>query len=210
MLAVGREALSDVELLALQLRSGTGGASANDLAANLLAEFGTLRRLSSATIDELSLVPGIGTAKAATIMAGFELGRRLPHDSTDDVILTRASEVAELARRVLDGLRRERALVFVCDRRGRLIRQVQLSDGTANRSLIQVREVLNAVLRHDGATFALAHNHPSGDPQPSQADIDVTVAVTAAAKTVDLRFLGHVVVAGDEWAEIKPIRQTLG
>ncbi len=143
-------------------------------------------------------------------MAGFELGRRLLHDSTDEVILARASEVAELARQVLDGLRRERAIVFVCDQRGRLIRQVQLSDGTANRSLIQVREVLNAVLRHDGAAFALAHNHPSGNSRPSQADIDVTVAIAAAAKSVDLRFVGHVIVAGDEWAEVKPAQQTPG
>lgn len=206
---MGREALSDVELLALQLRSGTGGASANDLAADLIAEFGSLRRLGSASADELARIPGIGPAKAATIMAGFELSRRLPRDAADNAVLARASDVAALARQSLDGLRRERAIAFVCDRRCRLVRQVQLSDGTASRSLIQVREVLNAVLRHDGSVFALAHNHPSGDPQPSQADIDITMAVATASKTVDLRFLGHVIVAGEAWSEVTPTPQTL-
>lgn len=203
LLAEGREALSDAELLALQLRSGTGGASANDLAANLLAEFGGLRRLSSATVDELARVPGIGTAKAAGIVAAFELARRLPLDAELPIALARASDVAGLAQRSLAGLRRDRALVFVCDRHSRLLREVRLSEGTANRALVDVREVLNAVLRHDGAAFALAYNHPSGDLQPSEADMRTTHDVAAAAKTVGLRFLGHAVVADDAWAEVE-------
>lgn len=209
-MAEGREALSDAELLALQLRSGTRGSSANDLATNLLAEFGGLRRLSAASVEELARVPGVGPAKAAGIVAAFELGRRLPLDDDRVVTLARASEVAERAQRSLAGLRRERALVLVCDRRGRLVRDVRLSEGTASRALIDVREVLNAVLRHDGAAFALAHNHPSGDAQPSDADVRVTEAVATAAKTVGVRFLGHVVVTDDAWTEVKltPSRRT--
>lgn len=210
LLAEGREALSDIELLALQLRSGTSGTSACDLAAHLLAEFGNLRRLSEASAEELARLPGIGAAKAASIVAGFELGRRLPFDDQPEVRLARASDVALRAQCSLAGLRRERAVVFVCDRRARLLHEVRLSQGTAARSLIDVREVLNAVLRHDGASFALAHNHPSGDPSPSEADIKITQNVATAAKTVGLRFIGHVVVAGHAWAEVsvKPTRRT--
>lgn len=203
LFADGREALSDAELLALQLRSGMNGASASDLAASLLAEFGSLRRLSEATVEELARVVGVGAAKAAGIVAAFELGRRLPFDDQATVTLARASDVAVHAQQSLAGVRRERAVVFVCDRRSRLFKEVRLSEGTARRTLIDVREVLNAVLRHDGAAFALAHNHPSGDPQPSNADVRITQDVAAAAKTVGLRFLGHVIVTGDAWGEVK-------
>ncbi|WP_420639939.1 RadC family protein [Candidatus Poriferisocius sp.] len=212
LLSEGREALSDTELLALQLRSGTTGASASDLATALLAEFGSLRRLGEATVEELARLPGVGNAKACSVVAAFELGRRLPLDDQPEVSLARASDVAQRARHSLAGLRRERAIVFVCDRRARLLHEVQLSQGTAARSLIEVREVLNAVLRHDGAAFGLAHNHPSGDPRPSQADVELTQDVASAAKTVGLRFLGHIVIAGDEWAEVKirPSQRRLG
>ena len=202
MLADGREALSDTEVLALLLRNGTNGASANDLAANLLADFGSLRRLSTAGAEELARVPGVGVAKATAVVAGFELGRRLMRDDTNEVVLTRASEVAARAQALLTGLRRERVVVFVCDRRNRLLQEVRLSQGTSSRALIDIRETLNAVLRHDGVSFALAHNHPSGDPLPSAADTEITRALAVAAKTVGLRFLGHVVVADDEWAEV--------
>ena len=194
--------LSDSEILALLLRSGTTGVSASDLANNLLADFGNLSRLSEATADELERVPGVGAAKAAAVVAGFELGRRLRQDTTNEVVLSRASEVAARAQALLSGLRRERVIVFVCDRRSRLLHEVQLSQGTSTRALIDIREVLNAVLRHDGISFALAHNHPSGDTQPSPADVKVTRDLAAAAKTVGLRFLGHVVVAGGQWSEI--------
>lgn len=212
LLAEGREALSDAELLALQLRSGTNGTSANDLATNLLVEFGGLRRLSEATVEELARIPGVGAAKAAGIVAAFELGRRLPMEEQNSLELARASDVANRAQQSLAGLRRERALVFVCDRRSRLLKEVRLSEGSASRALIDVREVLNSVLRHDGASFALAHNHPSGDPRPSDADASITHDVAAAAKTIGLRFLGHVVVTADAWAEVKlrPSQRTPG
>ncbi len=211
LIAEGREALSDSELLALLLRSGTNGASACDLATSLLADFGSLQRLSRAGAEELARVPGVGAAKATAVAACFELGRRLLRDHTNEVVLSRASEVAARAQSLLYGLRRERVIVFVCDRRNRLLHEVRLSQGTSSRALIDVREVLNAVLRRDGTSFALAHNHPSGDTQPSAADVAVTNAVATAAKTVGLRFLGHVVIAGDRWAEvaITPTRRTL-
>ena len=212
LLAEGREALSDVELLSLQLRSGTRGTSANDLAAILLAEFGDLRRLSSAHPEEVARLPGIGVAKAASIVASFELGRRLAHDTSQQIVLARASDVAVRAQTALAGLRRERVIVFVCDRRSRLISEVQLTEGSANRSLLDVREVMNAVLRHDGESFALAHNHPSGNVQPSQTDVEVTQSVACAAKTVGLRFLGHIVVTQDEWlpVDLKPNQRMPG
>ncbi len=210
--AIGAGSLSDVELLALQLRSGTRGASATDLATELLAKFGGLDRVSTAAVEELGRVRGVGPAKAASIVAGFELSRRVDAHSPTGTTLRTAEDVANVAGRQLSALRRERVLVFVCDRRHKVLRAVTLTDGSVDRSLLPVREVLNAVLRHDGSSFAVAHNHPSGDHEPSTADVEATADLAEGAKAVGLCFLGHVIVAASGWSEIPltPRRRTPG
>ncbi|MGC2373419.1 MAG: DNA repair protein RadC [Solirubrobacteraceae bacterium] len=197
LLRCGLEALSERELLALVLRQGRVGESALDLAASLLGEYGALSALAGARPEELAQRSGIGVAKAAALVAAFQLGRRLGLDDAP-LVLQSPSDVAEVARRELDGLRRERVLVLVCDTANRLRRTVTVSEGSIDRSLVPVREILNAVLRHDGRAFAIAHNHPSGNPQPSEADHRATAEVKEAARVVGLRFLGHVIVAGNK------------
>ena len=130
------------------------------------------------------------------------MGVRAAHPAGECVVLQSAEDVAGEARRELGGLRRERVVVFVCDAANRLRRTVVVGDGSIDRSLAPVREILNAVLRHDGRAFALAHNHPSGDPEPSDADRKATADVAAGAKAAGLRFLGHVVVAGEDWRAV--------
>lgn len=195
LLQHGPEALSERELLAIVLRSGLRGKSALDLATSLLGEYGALSALASARPEELATRRGVGVAKATALVAAFQLGRRLGLDDTP-LVLRGPSDVTEVARRELDGLRRERVLVLVCDAANRLRRTVIVSEGSIDRSLVPVREILNAVLRHDGRAFAIAHNHPSGNPEPSEADHRATAEVRDAARVVGLRFLGHVVVAG--------------
>ena len=207
MLRCGVEALSERELLAIVLRSGLQGKSALDLATALLGEYGSLSALARARPEELATRRGVGIAKAASLVATFQLGRRVGLDDTAPVLRS-PSKVAEVARLELDGLRRERVLVLVCDAANRLRRTVIVSEGSIDRSLLPVREILNAVLRHDGRAFAIAHNHPSGNPEPSEADRRATVEVRDAASVVGLRFLGHVVVADEEWRSIiTPYRQ---
>ena len=201
LLARGAEALSERELLALVLRNGAPGQSTLDLAAELLADYGCLATLASARPEELALKRGIGDAKAAALIAAFQLGGRVRAGS-ENAVLRSAEDVADVARGELTGLRRERVLVLICDSANRLRRMVVVSEGSIDRSLVPVREILNAVLRHDGRAFALAHNHPSGDPTPSDSDRRATLDITAAAKVVGVRFLDHVVVAGDRWAPI--------
>lgn len=202
LLTRGAEALTERELIALVLRDGTKGMSALDLAAELLAEYGTLRALAAARPEELAMRPGVGPAKAAALVASFELARR--GDGRDDelMLLRGPEDVARIARRELDGARRERLLVLVCDAANRVRRTVVVSEGSVDRSLVPVRETLNAVLRHDGRAFALAHNHPSGTPEPSDADRRATEDVKAAATVAGLRFLGHVIVADDDWLAV--------
>jgi DNA repair protein RadC len=200
--ARGAEALSERELLALVLRNGTRNVGALDLAASLLAEYGSLKALAAARPEELAAESGIGDAKAAALVAAFQLGRRVDAGELP-VVLRGPDDVAQVAREELEGLRRERVLVLVCDAANRLRRTVVVSEGSIDRSIILVREILNAVLRHDGRAFAIAHNHPSGDPGPSDADGFATAEVREAASVVGVRFLGHVVVAGGRWDTVR-------
>jgi len=202
LLARGAQALTESELLALVLRNGTRGMSALDLAAELLAEYGNLSVLATARPEELAARRGIGSAKAAALVAAFQLARRADDPRDEPIVLRSPDDVARVARRELDGARRERVVVLVCDGANRLRRSVVVSEGSIDRSLVPVREIFNAVLRHDGRSFALAHNHPGGDPEPSDADRRATEDVKAAATVVGLRFLGHVIVAGRGWQAV--------
>ncbi|HLQ52969.1 MAG TPA: DNA repair protein RadC [Streptosporangiaceae bacterium] len=205
--AVGVEALSERELLALVLRNGRTGESAIDLAGSLLAAFGGLSGLARALPEELAMIPGVGQAKAASLIAALRLGA-LVGSEVERPVLRSSTDIARVAAEHLRGLRRERVLVLVCDGANRLIQVVTVSEGSLDRSLVPVREILNAVLRHDGRAFALAHNHPSGDTTPSDADRHATTNVMAGAQTVGLRFLDHLVMCCDRWERATPAPRT--
>ena len=198
----GVAALSTVELLALVLRQGRAGQSAVELAAALLAEHGSLSGLAGAAPEELASRPGMGPAKAAALLAALRLGHDVDGGEAPAVV-RRPDDLAALARRHLGGLRRERVLVVVLDPGHRVRRVVGVSDGSSDRCMLPVREVLNAVLRNDGTAFGLVHNHPSGDPTPSPDDLRATDQLAAAARTVDLRFLDHLVVTDRDWASVR-------
>lgn len=202
LIAAGAEALTERELLALVLRNGTQGVSALDLASELLAEYGSVAALAVARPEELATRKGVGPVKAAAVVAAFQLSRRMAQDAEEAVLLRSGEDVARAARRALAGLRRERVIVLVCDAANRVKRTVIVAEGSIDRSPAPVREILNAVLRLDGRAFALAHNHPSGDAEPSHADRRATADVAAGAKIAGLRFLGHIVIAGDDWAAV--------
>lgn len=177
--------------------------------------------LQGATVDREALAdiarhidgdrPGIGTDSLARaelpvdvstmLSAVLELARRVAAPRRPEVIRGPA-DVAAIACRELGGLRRERVLVVVCDPANRPVQTVVVCHGAIDRSLIPVREILNAVLRRDGRAFAVAHNHPCGDPEPSDADVAATRRVAQAAGVVGLRFLGHVVVGDRRWVSV--------
>jgi len=198
----GAAVLSTVELLALVLRQGRAGQSAVELAAALLAEHGSLAGLAAAAPEELAGRPGMGPAKAAALLAALRLGRCFDAGDTPAVV-RRPDDLALLARQQLGGLRRERVLVVVLDPGHRVRRVVPVSDGSADQCLLPVREVLNAVLRNDGSAFALVHNHPSGDPTPSSADLRATERLANAARIVDLRLVDHLVTTDRAWASVR-------
>jgi DNA repair protein RadC len=199
LLERGVDALSERELLALVLQQGTHGRSALDVATALLATYGSLGVMATASPGELARHRGVGPARATALLAAFRLGQLAGAVRPDGVRLSGPADVFAVAQVELSGLRRERVLVIVCDAANRVRRLEVVATGSIDKSAIPVREVLNCVLRHDGRAFAVAHNHPSGDPTPSDADVVVTRQLQAAAKTTGLRFLDHLVVAGDRW-----------
>lgn len=205
LLDLGPHALSDGELLALLLGQGRRGESALEMAAELLAEHGGVAGLAAARPEELFQRTGIGVAKAATIIAAFQLGSRARTLPDARIRLGSAADIARAARPLFAGSRTERLLVLICDAQNQLRRTVFVAEGAIDQVAVPVREILNTVLRHDGRAFAVVHNHPSGDPKPSQDDRRATTLLGLASHTVGLRFLDHVVVAGERWASATPL-----
>lgn len=200
LMAQGAPTLGDRELLAVLL--GTGGATgvgAQELAEWLLAAFGSLQAISRASAADLMRVRGVGTTKAARLVAAFEVARRATQAPSPRRIGGTA-DIAAVVAPLLRGRTRERLLVVSCSSGLRVLGIDMISEGAVDETLFPVREIMVAVLRRDGRRFALAHNHPSGDPTPSAHDIEATRLVEGAAEVAGLGFLDHVIVADTDWS----------
>ena len=199
LLAQGAPALGDRELLAVLL--GTGGATgvgAHELADRLLAAFGSLPAVSRATAADLQRVRGVGATKAARVVAAFEVARRAAQTPSPRRI-SGTADIAAVVAPLLQGHARERLLVVSCSSGLRVLGVDMVSQGAVDETLFPIREIMVAVLRRDGRRFALAHNHPSGDPTPSRHDIEATRLVEEAAPVAGLGFLDHVIVSDTDW-----------
>ncbi len=201
---VGPEALADRELLAILLRTGSRDRNALAFAEALLVEAGGLDGLARTAPDDLVRIAGIGGAKASSVLAALELARRVARRRGPSAsAVRRPADLAALVVPELSRLARERVLVVVLDGGHRPTRVVPLTSGSVDRSLLPVREVLHAVLRSDGVGFALAHNHPAGDPSPSEEDLAATRRVQAAAPLVGLRLVDRLIVADGSWLSLR-------
>lgn len=201
LLREGATALSDAELVALLLGSGSAGTNAIDTAQLLLAGAGGVRGVAMARPVELARQRGIGPAKAARIAAAFELAARIGQQYAATHLRT-SRDIATRAMPVIGRDRVEGLLVLVADGRNRLVHAERVAKGKAQGCPVPIREVLATVLRHDGVAFALAHNHPGGDPTPTPADHDATAALRDGAHRVGLRLLDHVVVTATDWRSV--------
>lgn len=200
-MSLGAPALSDVELIAILLGTGSQGQNVISLAQTVLSQTGGLAGLARYGVPELARIPGVGPAKASRVVAALCLASRVGQDAS--VIKLRGSaQIVACARARLVGQRVERVLVLVADSGLRLLNVSEVAVGGAGTCQLPIREVLSAVLRHDGVAFALAHNHPGGDPTPTDADQRATELVAKAAAQVGLRFLDHVVVTDTDWRSV--------
>ena len=198
LLKAGPQALSDAELVALIVGSGTCGVTAVDVAKMLVRENGGLAGLAARGVPELVRMRGIGRAKGARLLAAFEIGRRTASRPGSAKSKVRSPE--DLAQRFGPALRDARQEVFkaiLLDSGHRVIRDVTVSTGTLNASLVHPREVFKAAVDGLAASVILMHNHPSGEPAPSAEDRSITLQMAEAGRLLGIPVLDHVIIAGN-------------
>ncbi len=192
---LGAGSLSDTELLAMLLRSGGKGNNVLTIAQQLLAEAGSLAVLVDWSEADFRRQKGIGRVKALQLLAVMELARRVLAGRRElDPILDRPERVRDHLEPATTGLGIEKFWVLCLNRKNRLLKQVEVTSGTATSSLAHPREVFREAIRHGATAVICAHNHPSGDPAPSAADVQLTRQLREAAKAVDIDLIDHVIL----------------
>lgn len=199
LIKFGAQALSDAELLAIFLRVGVKGKSAVDLGREMISRFGSLNGLFAAALPEFSSINGLGLAKYAQLQAMLELARRsLAEELQAGDLLGSPNAVRQYLQLFLSHKQYESFAVLFLDVKNRLITCRELFRGTLTHTSVYPREVVKEALAHNAASVILAHNHPSGIPEPSAADHALTQALKQALALVDVRVLDHFIVAGAE------------
>jgi DNA repair protein RadC len=195
----GANALSDAELLAVFLRVGVTGKSAVDLARDMVVHFGSLNGLFSASLDDFSVMNGLGPAKFAQLQAVLELARRaISEELKNGTTLNSPQAVKQYLQLLLARKPYESFTVLFLDVKNRLIKSEELFRGTLTHASVYPREIVKAALSHNAASIMLAHNHPSGTQEPSVADRTLTQMLKQALALVDIRVLDHFIVAGPD------------
>jgi len=205
----GEQALSAQELLQLILGRGIAGESVAVTAQKLLTQFGSLQKLAEASIEELSQVKGIGLAKAAQIKACFEIARRTYNN--DQISKTKqalktvlsAEDVYKLVKSKLKNYAKEHFFVLSFDIRNKLLGIDEISVGTLNANLVHPRETFEAAIHRHSAKVIIAHNHPSGDPNPSGDDLAITKQLIESGKILEIEVVDHVIVSKDNFVSLK-------
>jgi DNA repair protein RadC len=199
--SLGPAALTTAELLAILLGTGSGSSSVLEVAGRLLdVADGSLRRLARRPSAELLRSHGIGPTKAARLLAAFELGARLAREERPPIVRIREPEdVAHLFQDRLRDLQVEEFHLLALDSQSQVLREVLVTRGLLNSSLVHPREVFRAAIAEAAAGIIVVHNHPSGDPTPSAEDRAVTQQLAAAGRLLDLPLYDHVIIAGDRF-----------
>ena len=203
LLKQGAASLTDAELLALIIRSGdpSSGQSAIDLGREIINAFGcNLRELGSADITQIMAIKGMGLAKAAGIKAAFTLAARFQARKLERFDrFTSPRQVFDYFHHEFRASRKEYFLILLLDGKNRIIRRVQVSEGSLNQSIVHPREVFNPAVKESAAAVILVHNHPTGDPAPSSEDIAVTRRLREAGEIMGIKVLDHIIVGDGEY-----------
>ncbi len=200
---LGEQALSAQELLQLILGRGIAGESVAVTAQKLLTQFGNLQKLAEASLEDLSSVRGIGLAKAAQIKATFEIGRRLstqvlPYKSKE---LTDPKKVFQLIKSRLKNYHKEHFYIIALNSRNHSLAEVSV--GSLNASIVHPREVFAEAIKNKAASVIFSHNHPSGDPEPSEDDIVMTKRLVEAGKILGIEVVDHIIVTKNGFSSFK-------
>ena len=201
LMAKGAEALTNAELLAILIGGGTTKKSAVELMQEVLHDCGdTLRGLNHMTLHDLLRYNGIGEAKALTIIAAAEIGkRRMMEDSRQIPQMRTGADVLKFMSPIIQDLNHEESWAMLLNNNARILHFAQLSTGGLTETTVDVRMLLKKALLHDATSFILVHNHPSGNLKPSRYDEELTQRVNRAAQAVNLRMIDHVIVTEGDY-----------
>jgi len=200
----GPERLSNAEILAILLRTGSKGENVLDLAERILAECQGLSGLARLTVHELARFHGLGKAKAAEVKAALELGRRAAStDPASRPVVNSPQDVAHLVMEEMRHLDREHFRVMSLTTKNHVLGIDQISVGSLNSSLVHPRECFKEAIRRNANAIILLHNHPSGDPSPSREDVEVTKRLMAGGDILGIQVLDHVIIGDNRYISIK-------
>ena len=199
----GEQALSAQELLQVILGRGVAGESVSVMAQKLLTQFGSLQKLTEASIEELSSIKGIGLAKATQLKAVFEIGRRISTQtpSYKNKDLTDPKKVCQLIKSKLKDYHKEHFYIIALNSRNHSIAEVSV--GSLDASVVHPREVFAEAIKNKAASVIFAHNHPSGDPEPSEDDLVTTKQLTEAGKILGIEVVDHIIVTKNSYFSFK-------
>lgn len=202
--ALGPQALSNAELLAILLRVGVAGENAVMVGQRLLQHFGNLAGIHRADFEEVCDQRGVGPAKAAQIKAAIELGRRMAVESPEErPAIHSPADAAALVRYEMSALEQEYLKVMHLDSRNRVLHISEVYHGSLNSSQVRVGELFRAAIRRNAAAIIIVHNHPSGDPTPSPDDVALTRAIVQAGQLLDIDVLDHLVIGRQGFVSLK-------
>ena len=205
LVSYGPAVLSNAELLAILLRTGTRGESVLRMAERVLSycKDRGLASMVHMSVEELAKIHGLGPGKAATVLAAVELGRRLAIAEARVEIIHGPEDVARFAMPHFRHETKEHFAVLLLNTKNHILAMPVISQGSLTASVVHPREVFEAAVRHSAASMILLHNHPSGDPSPSREDIAVTERLVKAGQIMDIPVLDHVIIGNDSFASLK-------
>ena len=201
MKQLGSNVLTDAEVLAIILQKGTRGENVIDISNRLISKY-SIQKLAECTVEELKEIKGIGEAKALQIKAIFELSKRVRAGKICETVFNNSADVAKHYMVKLGDKKKEYFIAVFLDSKNKIINDKIISIGTLNASLVHPREVFKEAMKASANSIILVHNHPSGDPQPSEEDITITKKLQETGETVGITILDHIIIAKDKYERV--------
>lgn len=202
----GSSALANHELLAILLRTGTRDYNVLQLSMQVFSHFDDLYMLKNASLEELLTIPGIGKAKAIELLASIELGKRMAKTPViKEGTVTSSQYVGKLLTNELNGLQQEIVMALFLNTKNQIIKKETIFMGSLNSSVAHPREIYKAAIKYSSARIIIAHNHPSGDPEPSEADLSFTKRMSEAGKLIGIELLDHFIIGEDSYISLKEL-----